>query len=159
MKKLFALILAVAMLATMSVAVFAEETAAETGNQESTNITYSVAPTYTVTIPPAITIDETEKTISAENVVVEKGQYVSIAIATTNNFVVTTDEGATLTYTVLQGEDTVDAGDEILAVNPANGKTGSTTIIFDIDETSIQYAGLYKGSVTFTISVKDVPNS
>jgi hypothetical protein len=159
MKKLFVLILTVVMLATMPVAVFAEETAAETGNQESTDITYSVAPTYTVTIPTSITIDGEADTISAENVVVEKGQYVSVALAENNNFKVTTDEGAELTYTVTKDGTNIAGGDEILAVNPADGKTGSADITFAIDQSAIQYAGLYTGTATFTISVKDVPNS
>ena len=156
MKKLFALILTVALLATMSVTVSAEDSAPETGDKATTS-TYSVAPTYTVTIPTAITIDGAADTISAENVVVEKGQYVSVALAESNNFIVTTAEGATLTYTVLQGDEIVTAGGEILAVNPADGKTGSASIVFDINESAIKFAGVYTGTATFTISVKNVP--
>ena len=154
MKKLFALILTVAMLATMSVTAFAANT---TGG--SMEVTYSVAPAYTVTIPETVTIgaDGTEKTVSAEDVVVNKGQYVSVTLAADNNFTVKTTEGATLTYTVTKGGQPVAAGGEILAVNPADGKTGTATITFDIDETAIQYAGTYTGSATFTIAVKDVP--
>lgn len=158
MKKLFVLILTVVMLATMPVAVFAEGGATETGDK-ATTVTYSVAPTYTVTIPTSITIDGEADTISAENVVVEKGQYVSVALAENNNFTVTTAEGATLDYTVTKGGVNVAAGGEILAVDPANGKTGSAAITFAIDQSAIQYAGLYTGTATFTISVKDVPNS
>ena len=154
MKKLFVLILTVVMLATMPTAVFAE---AETGDK-STTVTYSVAPTYIVTIPTSITIDGEADTISAENVVVEKGSYVSVALAEENDFTVTTAEGAELTYTVTKGGTNIAAGDEILAVNPADGKTGSADITFDIDESAIVYAGTYEGTATFTISVKDVPN-
>ena len=125
---------------------------------EGTTVTYTVDPTYTVTIPETVTIgtDGTEKTVSAADVVVEKGQYVSVTLAADNNFTVTSGEGATLTYTETNGGQPVAAGDEILAVNPADGKTGTATVTFDIDESAIQYAGTYTGTATFTVAVKQV---
>ena len=123
----------------------------------STTVTYEVAPTYTVTIPTDVTIDGNSTTISAEDVVVEKGKYVSVTLAENNDFTVKTAEGAELTYTVTANGETVAPGSEILAVNPADGKTGTATVTFDIDETKIQYAGTYTGTATFTISVKDAP--
>ena len=100
MKKLFAIILAVVLFATMCIAVFAADYTTE-GNA-GVSVNYSVAPTYTVTIPTDVTIDAdgTVATISAENVVVNKGEYVSVALAEENNFIVKTAEGATLEYTV-----------------------------------------------------------
>ena len=126
---------------------------------EGTTVTYTVDPTYTVTIPETVTIgaEGTEKTVSAEGVVVKKGQYVSVTLAENNNFTVKTTECAELTYTVTKGGQPVAAGGEILAVNPKDGKTGTATITFDIDETKIQYAGTYTGTATFTIAVKDAP--
>ena len=157
MKKLFALLLAITMMATLSVTAFAADY--DTAGDKGMNVTYSVAPAYTVTIPETVTIgaDGTEKTVSAEGVVVKKGQYVSVTLAADNNFTVKTTEGAELTYTVTANGEAVAAGGEILAVNPADGKTGTATITFDIDETKIQYAGSYIGTATFTIAVKDVP--
>lgn len=157
MKKLFALILAITMMATLSVTAFAADY--DTEGNKGMNVTYSVAPAYTVTIPETVTIgaEGTEKTVSAEDVVVNKGQYVSVTLAADNNFIVKTAEGAELAYTVTANDEAVAAGGEILAVNPAVGKTGTATITFDIEETAIQYAGTYTGSATFTIAVKDVP--
>ena len=154
MKKLFALLLAITMMATLSVTAFAADYDT-TGDKEMT-VTYSVAPAYTVTIPTDVTIDGNSTTISAEDVVVNKGQYVSVTLAADNNFTVKTTEGAELTYTVTANGENVAAGGEILAVNPADGKTGAATITFDIDESTIQYAGTYTGSATFTIAVKPV---
>ena len=156
MKKLFALLLAITMMATLSVTAFAADY--DTAGDKGMNVTYSVAPAYTVTIPETVTIgaDGTEKTVSAEGVVVKKGQYVSVTLAADNNFTVKTTEGAELTYTVTANGEAVAAGGEILAVNPADGKTGTATITFDIDESAIQYAGTYTGTATFTIAVKDV---
>ena len=157
MKKLFALLLAITMMATLSVTAFAADY--DTTGDKGMDVTYSVNPGYTVTIPETVTIgaDGTEKTVSAADVVVEKGQYVSVTLAADNNFTVTSGEGATLTYTVTKGGQPVAAGDEILAVNPADGKTGSATVTFAIDESDIKYAGTYTGSATFTIAVKYAP--
>jgi hypothetical protein len=159
MKKLFALLLAIALMATLSVTAFAAEY--DTTGDKGMNVTYSVNPGYTVTIPETVTIgaNGTSATVSAEGVVVEKGQYVSVTLAADNNFTVKTTEGAELTYTVTANSENVAPGGEILAVNPTNGKTGIATITFDIDESAIQYAGTYTGSATFTIAVKDVPKT
>ena len=155
MKKLFALLLAITLMATLSVTAFAADY--DTTGDKGMNVTYSVAPAYTVTIPTDVTIDGNAATISAEDVVVEKGQYVSVTLAADNNFTVKTTEGATLTYTVTANSENVAAGGEILAVNPTDGKTGSATVTFAIDESAIKYAGTYTGSAIFTIAVKDVP--
>ena len=157
MKKLFALLLAITMMATLSVTAFAADY--DTTGDKGMNVTYSVNPGYTVTIPETVTIGTsgTSAEISAADVVVEKGQYVSVTLAAENNFTVTTAEGATLDYTVTANGANVAAGGELLAVNPADGKSGTANIIFDIDESAIQYAGTYTGTATFTIAVKDVP--
>ena len=123
-------------------------------DQRGMNVTYTVDPAYTVTIPTDVTIDGNSTTISAENVVVEKGKYVSVSLAADNDFTVATAEGAELTYTVTANGENIAAGGEILAVNPADGKTGTANITFDIDEAAIQYAGTYTGTATFTVSVE-----
>ena len=126
-------------------------------NPRYTTVTYSVAPAYTVTIPTDVTIDGNSTTISAEGVVVEMGQYVSVTLAENNNFTVKTAEGAELAYTVTANGENVAPGDELLTVNPADSAAGTATITFDIDESDIKYAGTYTGTATFTIAVKDVP--
>ena len=157
MKKLFALLLAITMMATLSVTAFAADY--DTTGDKGMTVTYSVEPGYTVTIPTDVTIDGNSTTISAEGVVVEKGRYVSVTLAENNDFTVTSGEGATLTYTVTKGNQPVSAGGEILAVNPADSAAGTATITFDIDESTIQYAGTYTGTATFTIAVKAVPKT
>ena len=126
MKKLFALLLAITMMATLSVTAFAAEY--DTTGDKGMTVTYSVAPAYTVTIPETVTIgaEGTEKTVSAEDVVVNKGQYVSVTLAADNNFTVKTTEGAELTYTITANGENIAAGGEVLAVNPADGKTGNS---------------------------------
>ena len=159
MKKLFAMLLAITMMATLSVTAFAADY--DTAGDKGMNVTYSVNPGYTVTIPETVTIgaNGTSATVSAEDVVVNKGQYVSVTLAADNNFTVKTAEGAELAYTVTANGENIAAGGEILAVNPADGKTGTATVTFYIDESAIQYAGTYTGSATFTIAVKDAPKT
>ena len=121
----------------------------------STTVTYTVDPTYTVTIPATVALGQ-NATIAAENVVVEKGKQVEVALTDANGFTVATPQGAKLGYTVKNGETEVAEGDTVLAVNPKDGKTGETTLSF-VAPTEIQYAGSYTGTVTFTVAVKDAP--
>lgn len=120
-------------------------------------VEYNVDPTYTVTIPATVSLGETA-TIKAENVVVKKGKQVEVALTNANDFKVATREGAELTYTVKNGEAEVAEGDTVLAVNPADGTTGEITLSF-VAPTTIQYAGKYEGTVTFTVAVKDAPKT
>ena len=136
---------------------FATGTSIVKTDSKTTTVTYNVNPAYTVIIPAAVTLGETT-TIKAENVVVAKGKQVEVSIADANGFKATTPEGAELTYTVKNGETAVTEGDTVLAVNPKDGKTGETTLSFVAPET-IQYAGTYTGTVTFSVAVKDVPKT
>ena len=72
MKKLFALLLAITMMATLSVTAFAADY--DTAGDKGMDVTYSVEPGYTVTIPPTVTIGTsgTSAEISAADVVVER---------------------------------------------------------------------------------------
>ena len=155
MKKLFALILTVVMLFSFSVTAFAAVDQDSQDPNSAMNVTYTVDPTFTVTIPATVALGE-DATISSENVVVPKGKQVEVSIAEANGFKATTPEGAEITYTVKNGETAVAEGETVLAVNPKDGKTGETTLSFVAPET-IQYAGTYTGTVTFTVAVKDVP--
>ena len=122
----------------------------------STTVTYQVDPTFTVTIPATVALGETA-TIKAENVVVAKGKQVEVTLTNANDFKVTTQQGASLTYTVTKDETTVNEGDTVLTVNPDNGKTGETTLTFSNPTETAKFAGDYTGSATFTIAVKDAP--
>ena len=124
----------------------------------STTVTYQVDPTFTVTIPATVALGETA-TIKAENVVVAKGKQVEVTLTNANDFKVTTQQGASLTYTVTKDETTVNEGDTVLTVNPDNGKIGETTLTFSNPTETAKFAGDYTGSATFTIAVKDAPKT
>ena len=126
-------------------------------SKRSVTVEYTVVPTYTVTIPATVALGETA-TIKAENVVVAKGKQVEVTLTNANDFKVTTPQGASLTYTVKNGETIVNEGEKVLTVNPDNGKTGETTLTFTTPET-VKFAGDYTGTVTFTIAVNPAVNN
>ena len=155
MKKLFAVILAVALMATMSVTALA-------ANNEggSTEVSFNVDPTYTVTIPATVELQKVEDngTVTYENdytltaqagVRLKKGEYIEVTVA--SDFKMTTTEGATLDYTIT-AENAAVANNGVVATFGTDKNAQSTTI--HIAANDPDYAGEYKDTVTFTVAVK-----
>ena len=167
MKKLFALILTVCLLATMSVTAFATEIDQDTPAPKdgSTSVYFEVDPTYTVTIPATVELDKvhTEGVITYENdytltaqagVRLKKNEYIEVTVD--SDFIMTTTEGATLEYGIT-ANDTAVANDGIVA-EFATDKSQQTATIH-IAAADPDYAGEYKDTVTFTVAVKTVSNN
>ena len=155
MKKLFALILTVCLLASMSVTAFAANT---TGG--STEVSFNVDPTYTVTIPATVELQKVEDngTVTYENdytiganagVRLKKNEYIEVTVA--SDFEMTTTEGATLAYTIT-AEDAAVANNGVVAEFETDKSAQSTTI--HIAANDPDFAGEYKDTVTFTLTVK-----
>ena len=156
MKKLFALILTVCLLASMSVTAFAANT---TGG--STEISFNVDPTYTITIPATVELNKVEKegVVTYENdytVTAEAGVRLKfdeeIVVYIASDFTMETDEWAWLDYEIYDA-----AGDKVenngaIAWFETNKNAQSTTI--HIAANDPDYAGEYKDTVTFTVSVE-----
>ena len=160
MKKLFALILTVAMLATMSVTALAANT--EGG---STKISFNVDPTYTVTIPATVTLNKVEDngTVTYENdytltaqagVRLKKGEHIEVTVA--SDFEMTTTEGAILEYTIT-AENAAVANNGVVA-EFATDKAEQTATIH-IAANDPDFAGEYKDTVIFTVAVKVAANN
>ena len=168
MKKLLTCVLALVMVLSLSVTVFAADTSIDQGSTSktgSTSVTYTVNPTYTVTIPANVTLGNSVN-VKASGVKVAKGSQVVVTLTGTsesdNAFKVNTAEGAMLGYTVKNGETAVNVNDTVLTVNPdsaadGSGASGSTSLAVALNDT-IQYAGTYTGTVTFTVSVEAIPS-
>ena len=155
MKKLFALILTVAMLMSLSVTAFAANT---TGG--STEVSFNVDPTYTITIPATVELQKVEDngTVTYENdytieavagVRLKKNEYIEVTVA--SDFEMTTEQGATLDYTITKGGNAVATGG-VVAEFETDKNAQSTTI--HIAANDPDYAGEYKDTVTFTVAVK-----
>ena len=155
MKKLFTILLTVAMLATMSITAFATNT---TGG--STDVSFNVDPTYTITIPATVELQKVEDNgvVTYENdytiganagVRLKKNEYIEVTVA--SNFEMTTTEGATLAYSITAGGNAV-ANNGVVAEFATDKNSQSTTI--HIAANDPDFAGEYKDTVTFTVAVK-----
>ena len=162
MKKLFALILAVVMIATMSTTAFAAEIDQDTADPKdgSTSVYFEVDPTYTVTIPATVELNKVEDngTVTYENdytltaeagVRLKKNEYIEVTVA--SDFEMTTEQGATLDYTITKGGNAV-ANNGVVATFGTDKNAQSTTI--HIAANDPDFAGEYKDTVTFTLTVK-----
>ena len=165
MKKVFALILTVCLLTTMSVTAFAAEIGpGANASQGSTEVSFNVDPTYTVTIPATVTLNKAEDngTVTYENdytltaqagVRLKKGEYIEVTV--TSDFTMETDEGAVLAYSITAGGNAV-ANNGVVATFGTDKNAQSTTI--HISANDPDYAGEYKDTVTFTVAVKVASN-
>ena len=157
MKKLFAVILAVVMIATMSTTAFA---ANSTGG--STEVSFNVDPTYTVTIPATVELNKVEDngTVTYENdytiganagVRLKKNEYIEVTVA--SDFEMTTTEGATLAYTITAEDAAVITGGVVAEFDTDKAEQTATIHIAANDP---DFAGEYKDTVTFTLTVKTI---
>ena len=182
MKKLLSLVLTLALALSLSVTAFAEgdedtgtttqDTTINYGDNDqtgSTTVNYSVTPAYTVTIPEKVTVGGEAVKVKVSGVKVTYGKQVVVRLTGINvtpenpsgdtGFKVKTKEGAELTYSVKKQSGsiiTADGSNTVLTVNPLYNSGASVSLIFALAE-PVQYAGDYSGTVTFTVSVEDVP--
>ena len=158
MKKLLALILAITLMATMSVTAFATDVTTD-GGTGSTDVYFGVDPTYTVTIPAKVELQkidtdgaityENDYTITAEaGVRLLKNEYIEVTIA--SDYVMQTPQGATLAYTITK--DAAALVDSIVAEFDTD-KAAQTSVIH-IAANDPDFAGEYKDTVVFTLTVK-----
>lgn len=114
-----------------------------------------VAPTFTVTIPATVELGN-QITVSAENVVVNKGSQVVVSIADAlgagNAFTMTSTAGDSFTYSITANGNAISSGANVLTVNPDTASAGTVNLKFEKPKKAI-YAGNYTGMVTFTIAV------
>ena len=152
-KKIITLALAAAMLSATGITAFAAD--------PTTDVTYEVAPIYTVVIPESVTLGDTAVTeqisiygaTADDNVVIGKTQKVNVALTeSANGFKVKTEDGDEVAYTV-NDKNTVDDLTTVAECTAAEGKK-NTDITFTKTGTAA-YAGTYTDTLTFGISVEN----
>ena len=151
MKKLFVLILTVAMLATMSVTAFAANT---TGGKA--DITTSIAPTYTVTIPADVNVqfNATETAFGAIEVTasqIHPDKCIKVALATDKELNNAIDNTKVIPYAI---KDSTGAAFTSATYLTEGDKT-ELSIHITADDWNAAYAGEYSDTVTFTITYED----
>ena len=153
MKKLLTLALVGAMLTATGITAFAAD--------PTTDVTYEVAPVYTVVIPESVTLGDTAVTETIRiygadensNVVIGKKQKVNVALtASANDFKVKTADGDEVAYTVNDKNAVADLT-TVAECTAAEGKK-NTDITFTKTGTAA-YAGTYTDTLTFNIAVED----
>ena len=156
MRKLFAVILTVALLMSLSVTAFAANT---TGG--STEVSFNVDPTYTVTIPATVELERKEDngTVTYENdytltaqagVRLFFGEYIAVSVL--SDFTMETEEFAWLDYVILDAEGYEVANNGVVAKFYTDKAQQTATI--HIAANDPDYAGEYKDTVTFTVSIE-----
>lgn len=154
MKKLLTLLLTAALATAAATTAFADTSI--TPSDGKMNVTYTVAPSYTVTIPASVTLGE-KATVLASGVKINKNQNLIVKLTGTsesdNTFKVKAN-GAELTYTVKKGNADIAVGSEVLAVNSETSGDDLKAELSFIAPKSTTFAGEYKGTVIFTVSVE-----
>ena len=147
MKKLLTLALVGAMLTATGITAFAE----------TTNVSYNVDPSYTVSIPASVTLGDAAVTadITASDVILEGGKKIEVELTSASN----TPSGSTfnakngdstVTYTIT-GDSAIAIGDTVATFTA----DGSKTLTFSAaDKSAATVAGSHTETLTFTVSVE-----
>ena len=156
MKKLIAFILTVCLMVTMSVTAFAANT-----TDGFTEVSFNVDPTYTITIPASVELEKKEDNgvVTFENdytigavagVRLKNNEYIEVTVA--SDFTMETKEYAWLNYEILDANGKKVENNDVVATFETVKNAQSTTI--HIAANDPDYAGEYKDTVTFTVSVE-----
>lgn len=163
MKKLVTLLLTAALAITAATTAFADDAPATAqikpgASSKQIDVTYTVNPSYTVTIPATVTLNTdapSTATVEATGVTIPKNQKLKVTLNSDKAFYVKTDEGAELKYNVTKGNNsttgtTVDnTNNTVLEVTSGSG---STELTFTLTG-NVVYSGAYKDTVTFTVGL------
>ena len=151
MKKLFAIVLTFALLMSLSVTAFAANT---TGGEA--DITTSIAPTYTVTIPADVNVafNATETafgTIEVTAAQIHPNKCIKVALATDNELNNAIDNTKVIPYAIKDSTGATFTSATYLT----EGDKTELSIHITADDWNAAYAGDYSDTVTFTVSYED----
>ena len=118
---------------------------------------YTNAPSYTVTIPASVELGNTAE-IQAEHVNVVSGSQLVVRLSDANGLKLTTPEGAEQLYTIKNGETSIRESDAVLAVEGGTANNSGTVSLDFAPDGEPKYAGVYTGTVMFSVSVETASN-
>ena len=156
MKKLFSVILALVLLCSASVTVFADGLNQE-NNVGSVTVSYGVSESYVVTIPADIVISTTgvESTLSASSVLIPDGKTLTVS-ATSKNGYNLEYANSKIPYSVLVNE-TKQTEATFIALSVVSGSTsGNATLVFKTTDEDIAKAtksGNHTDVLTFNCTI------
>ena len=161
MKKIITLALVSVMALSASATAFAADITQDSNPKTAdTAVTFTVDPTYTVTIPATVTLDKTgTETITYEKdltITASAGvrllQGESIKVTMDSDFELTAaNTNTTLPYTVNVGDQDITATNNEVAKFTTSASEQTSTLHFSASNPT--YAGDYSDTVTFTIAV------
>lgn len=118
---------------------------------------YTNAPSYTVTIPASVELGNTAE-IQAENVNVVSGSQLVVRLSDADGWKLKTPEGAEQLYTIKNGESIVAEDDAVLTVAGGTANNSGTVSLDFAPDGEPKYAGVYTGTVMFSVSVEAASN-
>ena len=170
MKKAISTISALAMVMALApMSAFADTTIKQTDTLPKTadsSVEFSVDPTYTVTIPAKVTLEDNGEgiytnsgTLKAEGVKLAEGKEIVVSLTSASKFNMQTSATSEykLPYTAegAFGKLTDKEAGGIVAKFATSTTVQNTPVTFTTDETP-KYAGTYTDPVVFTIEVRDI---
>ena len=124
---------------------------------QDTTYEYHVEPTFTVTIPERVQLEQTY-TVSVNDVVIGYNEQVRVCISATsdgnNAFTLANSFGDKICYSVMMDGSEVALQQSLLTVCPGTNPDGSVDLTF-VQSGSAQYSGSYTGTITFAILVEN----
>ena len=118
---------------------------------------YTNAPSYTVTVPASVELGNTAE-IQAENVNVVSGSQLVVRLSDANGWKLTTQEGAEQLYTIKNRETSIRENDAVLTVAGGTADNSGTVSLDFAPDGEPKYAGVYTGTVMFSVSVEAASN-
>ena len=118
---------------------------------------YTNAQSYTVTIPASVELGNTAK-IQAEDVNVVSGSQLVVRLSNANGLKLTTPEGAEQLYTIKNGGNSIQENDAVLTVAGGTADNSGTVSLDFAPDGEPKYAGVYTGTVMFSVSVEAASN-
>ena len=151
MKKIFAIVLTLTLLASLSVTILA----ANTSGGEA-DITTSIAPTYTVTIPADVNVQFNATKTAFGSIEVEAAQIhpdkcIKVELTSDGKLENSIDATKVIPYAIKDA----DGADFTSATYLTEGDKTELSIHITAEDWNAAYAGDYSDTVTFTVSYED----